>query len=107
MQERDVKPKKRARRSRRRQSSLGPLLLAVGGLAVLALATFFVLSNGSRPKAAVTVQGAPSLKVQQDTIDRGNVELGTTIEVAFEVSNVGDQPLTISEQPYVELAAGC
>ncbi len=33
--------------------------------------------------------------------------LGQTVEVSFQVSNAGDQPLRFSQAPYIEVLEGC
>ncbi len=50
---------------------------------------------------------APALTVDKDQFDFGNVALGQTVQVAFEVANTGDAPLRFKEKPYIEVAAGC
>jgi hypothetical protein len=57
--------------------------------------------------AAIEVKGSPSLKVDQEKIDLGDVKLGKTVEVTFMLTNVGDQPLRFSKAPYIEVAEGC
>ncbi len=58
-------------------------------------------------KAQVEVKGSPSLKVDKDNVDLGDEKLGNTVAVTFQVTNIGDQPLRFSEQPYVEVVEGC
>ena len=57
--------------------------------------------------AAIEVHGAASLKVDKEQVDLGDVQLGQTVKVSFQLTNVGDQPLKLSEKPYVELVEGC
>jgi hypothetical protein len=85
----------------------GPVWLALGGVLVIGLA--FLLYQASKPasKAPVDVKGSASLKVDKDKVDLGNEKLGDTVAVSFDVTNVGDQPLRFSEQPYVEVVEGC
>jgi hypothetical protein len=85
-----------------------PLLLVLGGLVVLGGVAFAVLgSRGGAAKVTIEVQGAPRLKVNQSKVDLGNVPLGQTVEVSFQVSNAGDQPLRLAQTPYVEVVEGC
>jgi hypothetical protein len=58
-------------------------------------------------KAENQVKGSPSLLVDQETIDLGNVPLGQWVTVKFKVTNVGDQSLSFTQKPYVQVAAGC
>jgi len=70
---------------------------------------FFILrgNQNSQPLAAIEVIGAPSLIADQEQVDLGEVKLGQTVKVSFRLTNVGDQPLRFSEQPYIEVVEGC
>jgi cell division septal protein FtsQ len=84
------------------------LFLLLGGIVLVGLAFLFISRRpASQPLAAIEVQGAPSLKVNQEQVDLGNVELGRTVQVSFRLTNVGDQPLRFSELPYIEVVDGC
>ena len=78
----------------------GLLLLLVGSL---------VLWNrvNRTPAPPPQVTGAPRLAVDQSTIDEGDVPLGKTIRSVFRLQNVGDQPLTVLDEPRVEVVEGC
>ena len=84
-----------------------PLIIVAGvvliGVAVLSGAS----SNTAAPSITPQVTGVPALTVDKDKVDFGNVALGQTVEVKFEVTNVGDQPLRFNEKPYVEVVEGC
>jgi hypothetical protein len=86
-----------------------PLLLGLGGLALIAVAAlaFWGGDRSKAPKAEIEVTGAPSLKVDQEVVDLGDVKLGQTVEVAFQLTNVGDKPLQFTEEPYIEVKEGC
>ena len=100
--------KKYKRPTRRQRSGLPwPVISIVGGLILLSLTVFLFWRGQSQPTATIEVSGRPSLKVNQESIDLGNVRLGQTVEVSFELTNVGDQPLRFSEAPYVEVVEGC
>lgn len=45
--------------------------------------------------------------VDQDKIDLGNVPLGQSVTVKFTLTNVGDQPLSFTQKPYIQVAEGC
>lgn len=84
-----------------------PLWLALVGV-VLVLLAFFAISNGERQrKANIQVTGSPRLSVDQESIDHGNVRLGTTQQTDVRVTNTGDQPLRFTEAPYIEVREGC
>ena len=55
----------------------------------------------------VEVQGQPSLKVDNDQLDFGDVKLGQTVTAAFTLTNVGDQTLRITQEPYIQVLEGC
>ena len=87
-------------------------LIIVAGVVLIAVA---VLTNNSSPAApgapatggTPAASGAPALTVDKDKFDFGNVPLGQTVQVSFEVANTGDAPLRFKEKPYIEVAAGC
>jgi hypothetical protein len=75
-------------------------------LVILILATTVYLLT--RPAAYTPeVTGRPSGVINQDFFDYGDVKGGTWIETEFTLKNVGDQPLNILTEPYVELIEGC
>lgn len=93
---------------RKRQRQLKSLaIMGVGGLFLILLAAFMIKASQPEPKAAIEVKGSPSLKVDKENVDLGQVKLGNTVDVAFTLTNVGDQPLKLSEQPYIEVVEGC
>ena len=97
---------KKTQRHGRKKERWPALLLLAGGLLLIA-GVFFAFRKPSQPKAAIVVTGAPSLKVNQDKVDLGNVKLGQTVEVKFTITNVGDKTLRFSKTPYVEVVEGC
>jgi len=97
------------RKQRSAQRRISPLLI-LAGIAALALAAFAVLSAGGQPQTqsvAIETRGAPKLKVDFESIDLGNLPLGTTTRATFRVSNAGDQPLRLAKAPWVEVLEGC
>jgi hypothetical protein len=81
------------------------LFLLLGGIILIGVAFFLV--GKPQPKAAIEVTGAPSLKVDKEQVDLGDEKLGSTVKVSFLLTNVGDQPLRFSKDPYVEVVEGC
>jgi hypothetical protein len=61
--------------------------------------------NTQQPSATAT--GAPRLKVDKQSVDLGDVPLGQTVAVAFELTNSGEGPLRFLEAPYIEVVEGC
>ena len=90
-----------------KKRSLLPLWLSLAGLVLLAIAVLALRSGGAQSKAEIEVQGSPSIKVDKETIDHGDVKLGTVITDVVQVTNVGDQTLRFSEPPSVEVLEGC
>ena len=110
MSRKKIKSTKRYRRqaARRGQSTL-PLLIALGGILLLGAALFALwkAQQPAREAAPVEVSGQPSLKVDRDFVDFGDVPLGEVISVSFNVANVGDQTLRFNAKPYIEVLEGC
>jgi cell division septal protein FtsQ len=106
MSQKKYKPvqKKHMRKKRR---SLLPVWLIVGGLALVVLAIFAFRRSPPAAKAEIEVSGSPSLKVDKSEVDLGDIKLGRTVLVSFQLTNVGDQPLRFSKAPYVEVLEGC
>ena len=85
-----------------------PVWLILGGVALVGVAVLlFVSSTPSAPKAEVEVTGAPSLKPDKEKVDLGDVKLGQTVNVMFEIANVGDRQLQFLAKPYIEVVEGC
>jgi hypothetical protein len=86
---------------------LWPLAAIVGGLLLVGISAFAIWRGQTAPEAAPEVTGAPRLKVDQQQMDFGDVRLGQTVEVSLKLSNVGDQPLHFTDDPFVEVVEGC
>jgi hypothetical protein len=110
------------RRSKRKAPASQPniglmrVFIALGSMVALALAAILVWSiaggANSRNTSEATsiipaVTGAPRLKSDRDIIEIGDVKLGQTVQAVFELTNVGDQPLRVSDDPYIEVVEGC
>ena len=94
---------------RRKQRPILPMvMLGVGGLVLILAAVFaFTQSSKPKPKVAIEVNGSPSLKVDKETVDLGDIKLGKQVSVSFQISNVGDQPLRFTSAPTIEVKEGC
>jgi hypothetical protein len=100
------------RKARRRQQSAQQkkiLWTVLGGILLVAAAAWMAFGAARKPNARATpeVTGAPRLKVLQERVDLGDVKLGRQVQVDIEVVNVGDQPLRLSEEPWIEVVEGC
>jgi cell division septal protein FtsQ len=91
----------------RRKKQIWPMILLFAGGLLLVFGAFKAFTKPSGPKATIEVSGTPSLKVDQEKVDLGNVRLGQTVEVTFKLMNVGDQTLRFSKAPYIEVLEGC
>lgn len=94
-------------RKRKRNQKPWPVLLAVSGLLLVVAAILFTGRNETTPKVSVEVKGQPSLKVDQELVDFGEMKFEQPVYVTFTLSNVGDQTLRFSEAPYIEVLEGC
>ena len=82
----------------------------VGGIVVLIAAAIVIFAGQPGPDQPTTpakVTGSPRLEVDKDRIDFGDVPLGQTVKASFKLTNVGDEPLTISYPPVAEVVDGC
>ncbi len=84
-----------------------PMLLLLGGALLLIVGAVFAFRKPPAPKAAVEVSGSPSLKVDKQSVNLGDVRLGQTVDVKFTLMNVGDQVLRFSKAPYIQVLEGC
>jgi hypothetical protein len=87
--------------------SLLPLWLSLAGLVLVLIAGWALWSSNAQTKADVEVKGASRLKVDQETIDHGDLKLGNQVHDEIRVTNIGDRPLRFSEAPYIEIKEGC
>jgi hypothetical protein len=53
------------------------------------------------------VSGAPSLKIDKEFVDFGDVRYERPVGASFQLTNVGDRPLKFSRAPYIEVVEGC
>jgi hypothetical protein len=89
-----------------------PLSLYLAGGAVLLVLVGIALLSGlgrgsSGSNGAPQVVGQPKLAVDREQIDFGRVPLNIPVRATFKLSNLGDQPLQILNQPVVEVKQGC
>lgn len=90
---------KKHKRQKQRKSFPWPLV-ALGGVLLL-LATFFISNQGG------TSGGIPSIAVDQQKIDYGDVKFDVEKTFAIRVTNTGDGTLRFKEDPYIEVLEGC
>jgi len=76
------------------------LLVAIGGV-LLIIAAFFLASQSGDGS------GTPSIAVDRQKIDYGDVKFGVNKTFAIKVTNTGDGTLRFREEPYIEVLEGC
>jgi multidrug efflux pump subunit AcrA (membrane-fusion protein) len=76
------------------------LLLAIGGVLLVAAVFIFANQGGSDG-------GTPSIAVDQQKIDYGDVKFGVNKTFSIKVTNTGTGTLRFTEQPYIEIVEGC
>ena len=95
------------RQKKNRQKIMTALIL--GGVLIIAAGSALGITawkNRANPDL-VSVIGQPSLRVDQELIDYGDVKFDTPKTFAINLTNVGDEPLVLSEKPYIEVKEGC
>ena len=86
---------------RQKQRKGFPWTLVVFGGILLLVAAFFFANQGSDGG------GTPSIAVDQQKIDYGDVKFGVNKTFAIKVTNTGDGTLRFKEEPYIEVLEGC
>jgi cell division septal protein FtsQ len=107
MSQRKNTARERVRAARRKRGRPLPWILAGAAAVLLLSAALLAWTRANPPAAAIEVTGAPSLKVDRESVDLGDVKLGETVEVAFSLTNVGDRVLKFESAPYIEVVEGC
>lgn len=100
------KPKKYQKKRQRKTTKWLPILIALGGLLVVALA-FLALRERSIAGSETESTGTPILKVDKEKVDLGDVRLNQPVQVSFQITNEGDGLLRFLKEPYIEVAEGC
>ena len=91
---------KKYKRQKQKKKNIPWLLLALGGTLVFIAAFFFARQNGDGGKT-------PSIAVDQQKIDYGDVKFGVNKTFAIKVTNTGDGTLRFKADPYIEVLEGC
>jgi hypothetical protein len=92
---------KKKYRKQKQRKNIPWALTAVGGVLLIAAAFFFARQAGG------TGGGTPSIVVDQQRIDYGDVKFGVKKTFAIKVANTGDGTLRFKEDPYIEVLEGC
>ncbi len=88
-------------RRQKQKKSFPWVLLAFGS--VLIVAAIFLFANQGGGDGS----GTPSIAVDQQKIDYGDVKFGVNKTFAIKVTNTGDGTLRFKEDPYIEVVEGC
>ena len=83
-----------------------PLFLILGGFVIIVIALLFAFQKKS-VSFTPEVIGQASLKTDKEVVDLGDVKLGQTVNVSFDLKNVGDVPLRFTSRPTIEVKEGC
>ncbi len=86
---------------RQKQRKGFPWTFAVFGGILLLVAAFFFANQGKDGG------GTPSIEVDLQKIDYGDVKFGVEKTFTVKVTNTGDGTLRFKEEPYVEVLEGC
>lgn len=85
----------------KRQKQKFPWAIAVlGGILLIVAAFLFARQNSDGG-------GTPSIAVDQQKIDYGDVKFGVEKTFAIQVTNIGDGTLRFKEKPYIQVLEGC
>lgn len=91
---------KKNKKYRRQKKNFPWSLVALGGVLLMIAAFFLVRQNENGG-------GTPSIAVDQQKIDYGDVNFNTDKTFAIRVTNTGDGTLRFKEEPYIEVLEGC
>jgi len=92
---------KKKYRKQKQRKNFPWALVAAGGI-LLVIAAFFFANRGGGDNG-----GTPSIAVDQQRIDYGDVKFGVNKIFAIKVTNTGDGTLRFKEDPYIEVLEGC
>ena len=93
---------KKQRKQKQRQKKGFPWpLLVIGGILLIVAGFLFTNQDGGDGG------GIPSISVDQQMIDYGDVKFNVEKTFAIKVTNTGNGILRFKEQPYIEIVEGC
>ncbi|OGN91004.1 MAG: hypothetical protein A2Y88_09705 [Chloroflexi bacterium RBG_13_48_10] len=84
-----------------------PIIILFGGGLLLLIGAFLVFNKPTEAGVVVVGADSPSLKVDKEKVDLGDVKLGQTVMVSFQLTNQGDKTLKFTKAPYIEVLEGC
>jgi hypothetical protein len=84
-----------------------PLMVAFAGIVLVLMASLALFRPISAALNDAFSSGSPSLNVDKEKVDLGDVILGKSVSVTFHLTNVGKKTLRFSKDPYIEIVKGC
>ena len=88
------------RKKQKQRKSFPWPLVVLGGILLIVAAFFFTNQGGDGG-------GTPSIAVDHQKIDYGDVKFGVNKTFSIKVTNTGDGLLRFKEEPYIEVLEGC
>ena len=89
-------------RKQKQKNSFPVILLVLGGAFIVVAAAFLFARQGGGDGG-----GTPSIAVDQQQIDYGDVRFGVEKTFAIKVTNTGDGTLRFKDAPYIQVLEGC
>jgi hypothetical protein len=86
---------------------ISPLLLGLGGLLLMGMASFILVRAAQPPTQNIPLVSGPRLQVDREIIDFGEVKMGIPIRASFKLTNIGNEPVRFVRQPYIQVLEGC
>ena len=94
---------KKVRRKQKKTVSTPVFILMIGGALLLAAGIIFGLQSIGNDSG----DGTPTLAVDQEVIQYGDVKFNLPLTFTIKVTNNGDGTLRFAEEPYIEVREGC
>ena len=92
---------KKNKRSARGRSRFPWLLVVIGGI-LLMIGALLLANRGSGNSG-----GTPAISVDPQSIDYGDLKLGTNETFAIQVTNTGTGTLRFKAKPFIKILEGC
>jgi hypothetical protein len=99
--------KNNKKQKHRKKKQPWPMILLFGTGLLLVVGAVFAFAKPSLSKSATDGTGSASLTVDKEKVDLGDVKLGQTVQVSFQLTNAGDKTLKFTKAPYIEVLEGC
>ncbi|GAB1471715.1 hypothetical protein MASR2M66_25930 [Chloroflexota bacterium] len=90
-----------SKKHKRQKQKFPWVILAIGGVLLVITAFLFARQGGGDGG------GTPSIAVDQQRIDYGDVNFNVEKSFAIKVTNTGDGTLRFKEEPYIQVLEGC